>query len=427
MSEIETAGDWELVRAKFLFKKLQLAPPENAGTVTAFRDGQVTLRENRRTEGYTFATKEIGYQGVRPGDLVIHAMDAFAGAIGVSDSFGKCSPVYSVCEPKRELDVRYYAYLLRDFALSGRIASLTQGIRERSTDFRYNVFGELRLPYFDVDDQRAIASFLDRETARIDTLIEKKRRLLDLLEEKRTALITRAVTRGLDPDVPMKESGVEWIGEIPEHWGVVKLGYVAKRFFDYRGLTPRKLGTDWGGDVPAISATNVRDGYLDMRRGVNFGTHDLYRKWMRDGGLVANDILITTEAPMGNVALVPNDQPYILSQRVVAVRPRPDLIESNYLSYQFRCSLFQQRLQTDATGSTAEGISRSKLSAVTVLVPPIAEQASIAQELRRECGNIRRLTDRVDAAVRLLQEYRTALISAAVTGVVIPQNTDSVA
>lgn len=131
----EIPSHWEIEKGKWLFKKEDRNVKREDEVVTCFRDGQVTLRKNRRTDGFTNAIQEHGYQGIRKGDLVIHAMDAFAGAIGVSDSNGKSSPVYSACTPKKgkKIDPRYYAYFLRDLALSGFIESLAKGIRERST------------------------------------------------------------------------------------------------------------------------------------------------------------------------------------------------------------------------------------------------------------------------------------------------------
>ncbi|MBJ7592846.1 restriction endonuclease subunit S domain-containing protein [Aeromonas veronii] len=145
---------WKLKKAKWLFSKVDRPVRSEDEIVTCFRDGQVTLRSNRRTEGFTNALKEHGYQGIRVGDLVIHAMDAFAGAIGVSDADGKSTPVYSVCVPRNEKQVNpfFYAYYLRDLALSGYIVSLAKGIRERSTDFRFSDFSQLFLPLPDLNN-----------------------------------------------------------------------------------------------------------------------------------------------------------------------------------------------------------------------------------------------------------------------------------
>ena len=163
-------AEWEVERAKWLFLRAERLPRAEDEIVTCFRDGSVTLRKNRRTDGFTTALKEHGYQGIRRGDLVIHAMDAFAGAIGVSDSDGKSTPVYSACIPRTSetVDVNYYAYFMRDLALSGFLISLAKGIRERSTDFRFRDFAELKLSLPPLSEQTAIASFLDNKTAKIE-------------------------------------------------------------------------------------------------------------------------------------------------------------------------------------------------------------------------------------------------------------------
>jgi type I restriction enzyme S subunit len=225
-SEISWIGSipstWKLEKGKWLFSKKERPVRKEDDIITCFRDGQVTLRTNRKTEGFTNALKEHGYQGIRKGDLVIHNMDAFAGAIGVSDSDGKSTPVYSACVERfpNTVNQYYYAYYLRNLAKSGFIQSLAKGIRERSTDFRFNDFGELTLPVPPLHEQTAIAAFLDKKTALIDQSIEIKQKQIELLKERKQILIQKAVTRGLNSNVSMKDSGVEWIGEIPEHWEV---------------------------------------------------------------------------------------------------------------------------------------------------------------------------------------------------------------
>lgn len=182
----EMPSHWELVKAKHLFQRVQRPVRPQDGIVTAFRDGEVTLRSNRRTDGFTNAAKEIGYQGVRKGDLLVHAMDGFAGAIGISDSDGKCSPVCSVCIPRKShtVDPTYFGYLVRQLAVTDYITSLAKGIRERSTEFRFAEFASLFLAAPPTEEQQKIANFLDHETAKIDTLITKQEKLIELLKEK---------------------------------------------------------------------------------------------------------------------------------------------------------------------------------------------------------------------------------------------------
>ena len=187
---------WEVKRSKFIFKKIERKVKDEDQIITCFRDGQVTLRANRRTEGFTNALKEHGYQGIRKGDLVIHAMDAFAGAIGVSDSNGKATPVYSVCLPynKQKTNVYFYAYYLRNLALSGFISSLAKGIRERSTDFRYADFAELLLPIPPYLEQQKIANYLDAQVTKIDQTIALKTAHIEKLKEYKSVLINDVVT-----------------------------------------------------------------------------------------------------------------------------------------------------------------------------------------------------------------------------------------
>jgi len=191
----EIPAHWEVKHAKFLFTQSALPVFENDEIVTCFRDGEVTLRQNRRLEGFTQADLEQGYQGVRQGQLVIHSMDAFAGAIGVSDSDGKCSPEYIICDPRDEsVDNYYYSHLLRTMALSGFIQASCPAVRERAPRIRFSEFGDMKMPLPPLDEQRAIVEHITKETARLDALRATTERSIALLEERRAALISAAVT-----------------------------------------------------------------------------------------------------------------------------------------------------------------------------------------------------------------------------------------
>jgi type I restriction enzyme S subunit len=230
---------WRTERAKWLFKKMNRPVRPEDEVVTCFRDGMVTLRKNRRLRGFTEATAESGYQGLRKGDLVIHAMDAFAGAVGVSDSDGKGTPVYSVCQPSKGANARYYAHTVREMSRSQWILALATGIRERSTDFRFETFGNQRVPVPTEDEQAAIVRFLDHANRKIDGFIRAKRKLVALLNEQKQAIIHRAVTLGLNPAVTLKPSGIPWLGDIPEHWDILRAKYLFREV-DERSKTGRE-------------------------------------------------------------------------------------------------------------------------------------------------------------------------------------------
>lgn len=167
---------WKIQRAKNMFKKEKRDVRPEDEVITCFRDGQVTLRKNRRTIGFTESFTEYGYQGIRKGDLVIHQMDAFAGSIGVSDSDGKGTSVYHCCTPKGNFDTRYYAFLIRIMAYSGYIQSLYRGIRERSSDFKFPVFGNQDLVVPPFAEQQAVVDYLKVKTSKIEQYVTERER-----------------------------------------------------------------------------------------------------------------------------------------------------------------------------------------------------------------------------------------------------------
>lgn len=186
---------WEVRRAKYLFVQTSHPVEDDMEIVTCFRDGQVTLRKNRRAEGYTNAILELGYQSVKAGQLVLHSMDAFAGAIGVSDSDGKCSPEYINCDAiDPGVDNWFYAVLLRQMALRGFIQAACPAVRERAPRIRFSNFAEMFLPVPPLEEQRAIVAHLAAERERTAGLEAALRESIHLLQERRRALITAAVT-----------------------------------------------------------------------------------------------------------------------------------------------------------------------------------------------------------------------------------------
>ena len=183
---------WEIIRGKYILKYLQKPVREDDGVITCFRDGEVTLRSNRREDGFTMSDKEIGYQGVDVGDLVVHGMDGFAGSIGISDSRGKASPVLNVLDTKQ--DKRYIMYYLRSMAYSDVFLAMATGIRVRSCDLRWNKLAELSYPVPPVTEQKAIVEYIDGMINKTDAVIADKKGQLETLEEYKKSLIFEYVT-----------------------------------------------------------------------------------------------------------------------------------------------------------------------------------------------------------------------------------------
>jgi len=183
---------WEVIRGKYILRYMQKPVREDDGVITCFRDGEVTLRSNRREDGFTMSDKEIGYQGIDIGDLVVHGMDGFAGSIGISDSRGKASPVLNVLDTDQ--NKRYIMYYLRSMAYSDVFLALATGIRVRSCDLRWNKLADLSYPVPPLDEQKAIVEHIDAVLAKADAVISDKKAQLATLDDYKKSLIFEYVT-----------------------------------------------------------------------------------------------------------------------------------------------------------------------------------------------------------------------------------------
>ena len=416
-SGVEWLGDipahWSIERAKWLFEKMDRPVREEDEVVTCFRDGVVTLRKNRRVLGFTESLKEIGYQGIRCGDLVIHAMDAFAGAIGVADADGKGTPVYSVCKPEPRVNAYFYAYILREMARNQWIQALAKGIRERSSDFRYTEFALQPVPVPPLSEQIAIIRYLDHTDERIRRYISSRERLIELLEEYRQAVIHHAVTRGVDPDVRLKSSGVEWLGDVPEHWEVRRLKRVASlnpsktesRTFltadtPVTFLPMERVGTDGKIDEKVVSASVVWNGFTYFRK------DDILVAKITpcfENGKGACLDSLSTEIGFGSTEF------HVLRSGFSIL---PQFLYRLTTLAEFRCSGAEE--MTGAAGQ--QRVPQTFVANYPIPVPPHPEQTAIVRYLDKATADVDADIDRARREIELLGEYRTRLIADVVTG-----------
>ena len=418
-SGVEWLGDvpehWQIVRTKDIFNHRKEEALEDDEIVTAFRDGQVTLRKNRRTDGFTNSIKEHGYQHINSGDLVIHEMDAFAGAIGVSDSSGKSTPVYSVCYAKNEnINHHFYSHFFRTMAKTGFINSLAKGIRVRSTEFRWNESRNVYLVEPPKSDQQKIVAFLDTETTRIDNLIAKQEKLIELLEEQRKSIISHAVTKGLNPDAPMKDSGVEWLGDVPEHWEVTFIKYITKKISS--GKTPlggAEVYTDEG--VIFLRSQNIYNDGLHLDD-VSFIPHEIHAS-MKSSAVKKNDVLLNiTGGSIGRTCLVDCEIGEAnVNQHVCIIRTSKDKY-AKWLSVFMKSNSAQSQIFYSQTGAGREGLNFSQIGNMRLLFPPFVEQQEILDFLDQENLRFDNLILKQQSLIEKMKEYRASIISHAVTG-----------
>ncbi|KAA0874454.1 restriction endonuclease subunit S [Nitrincola tapanii] len=320
-----------------------------------------------------------------------------------------------ILRPKVQHDPRFLAYAFDAPESRNQIRLAVKGVKVFSITQEILKNVTLLLP--SGIEQRTIAAFLDHETARINRLIEKQQRLIELLKEKRQAVISHAVTKGLDPNVPMKDSGVEWLGQVPEHWVVAGFKKYLASIVDYRGKTPNK--TESG--VFLVTARNIKNGIVNYSLSQEFISEDEYEEVMRRGKPEVGDVLFTTEAPLGEVAQV-DDVSVALAQRIIKFRGQTEVLSNAFLKYFIQSEAFQQGLKTYATGSTALGIKAERLVYLKQLVPPWKEQLRIVEMIEAQMLRIGQVEKSAQQAIALMKERRTALISAAVTGKIDVRN-----
>lgn len=232
-------------------------------------------------------------------------------------------------------------------------------------------------------EQQKIAAILTTVDDKLDVIA----RQIEATKNLKQGLMQTMFSRGVgtqDTDgrwVPHTEFKESELGKIPAGWSIAPLGELLEKLMDFRGRTPKKLGMDWGeGGIPALSANNVRMGYIDFDKECYLGSEELYTKWMVQGDTRKNDLVFTMEAPLGNIAVIPDDRKYILSQRVVLLRTNQRVNHRFFFQY-LRSDSFQKILETNSTGTTAKGIQQKRLVQLPVVVPPPKEQERIADIL----------------------------------------------
>ncbi|MFD1589277.1 restriction endonuclease subunit S [Halorientalis brevis] len=352
--------------------------------------------------------KSQEYYLFEPGDVLFGKLRPYLRKYYQVDKKGCCGTDLMVLSPNSDVQSRYLYYFLHSEDFIQFTDANSHGVKMPRTSWTKVSSAHFQLP--PIEEQNAIVEFLDWETSRIDQLIGEKEKLIKLLDEKRNAIINKLVTSGIN-DSRHKDIELEWFDSIPDDWETTSLRNTVDKFVDYRGATPEK--SDSG--ITLITAKNIDNGKLDFSEDHEYISEDEYNEWMTRGDPEEGDVLITTEAPMGEVAQI-QETPVALAQRIILLKVNTDLLKKDFLKYYLDSEFNQTQLIKNQTGSTAKGIQASKLKGIRVMVPPISEQEDILGTIREETQKIDDLISQVEEGIDRLKEYRTALITNAVTG-----------
>ena len=353
---------------------------------------------------------------VRDGDVLISTVRTYLRAIAQVKSPPEnmiASTGFAVLRPRR-IDSRFLGYACHAEGFVSEVIARSVGVSYPAINA--SELARLPIPLPTAPEQTAIATFLDRETAKIDALVAEQEKLIALLQEKRQAVISHAVTKGLDPNVPMKDSGVEWLGEVPAHWAVGNCGFYLRILSGFA--------------FPSSGFTDD-DSAHRLLRGANVGVSRLKWDdtvyWQRSEGdglddyeMVEGDLVIGMDRPligegMRVAKVTAQDLPSLLLQRVASLKVGNKL-HPDYLHYLLASEMFIAHFSPETTGVSVPHISPDQINKFVIPIPPMSEQLAIVNDVKRLLAEFGGLIAESEIAVGLLQERRTALISAAVTG-----------
>ncbi|MBS0649542.1 MAG: restriction endonuclease subunit S [Verrucomicrobia bacterium] len=346
------------------------------------------------------------------GDFVINSRSDRKGSSGLASQEGSVSLINIVLEPLK-VEPDFISFLLKSVPFQEEFYRNGKGIVADLWSTHFSEMKDILLPLPSVEEQAAIATYLDRETAKIDELVIEKERLIELLKEKRQALISHAVTKGLDPNVPMKDSGVEWLGEVPRHWQVKKFKQIVSiPITDGPHETPEFIEQG----VPFVSAEAVSSGYIDFQKIRGFISREDHARYSLKYLPQLNDIfMVKSGATTGITALVVEDVEFNIWSPLAVIRCGREVVPLFVLSF-MRSRHFLEAIKLSWNFGTQQNIGMGVLEELFCVQPPIAEQQAIATYLDRETAKIDSLIADCSKAIDLLKEKRSVLISAVVTG-----------
>jgi type I restriction enzyme S subunit len=403
-------GHWEVRRIGYYFtERREKVSDKDFPALSVTKNGIVPQLD-------TAAKSDDGdnRKKVCSGDFVINSRSDRKGSAGASDLDGSVSLICTVMKPQEKVHTPFVHHLLRSQPFQEEFYRNGKGIVADLWSTNYSEMRNILLGMPPLSEQTQIAAFLDRETAKIDALVAEQRRLMELLKEKRQAVISHAVTRGLNPDVPMKPSGVEWLGEVPGHWQIVPL-CVLTRMIQTGPFGSQLHSSDYvENGTPVINPSNIQDGRLEPDWSCSISAENVER--LSQHKLIEGDIVFGRRGEMGRCAMVTaSEVGWVCGTGSLNVR-LADRAYPPFVSTYLRTEYVREWLKLQSVGSTMDNLNTQILGSIHVPVPPVTEQKAIAAFVGLESAKLDTLTTEAQRAIDLLQERRTALISAAVTG-----------
>jgi len=408
---------WQRWKLSHAFNLIGSGTTPPTGSVEYFQKEIPWVNTGDLNDGYIYsvnkfvsekAVSDFSALKVFPTDsLIIALYGATIGKLGILKIDACTNQACCILSEPNHLDTKFVFYWL--MSERNNIIELAQGGGQ--PNISQEIVKNLRVFAPDIETQKLIATFLDRKTAAIDTLIAKKQRLIQLLEEKRTALINQAVTKGLNPNVPMKDSGIPWIGKIPEHWEVKRLKYLTTKIIDGTHFTPTYIDSG----IPFLRVTDIHHNHIDWSS-VKFISEIEHFELSKRCNVEKNDVLLSKNGTIGITFVVNFDRPVSIFVSLCLLKLRKNILLPKFFASLFQTYAIEEQIAEGSKKNTVTNLHLNKICEFWIPVPPIDEQQIILDEINKAGQQIKKLIGSIELQIEKLQEYRRSLITAAVTG-----------
>ena len=407
--------EWQSLRIRNICKRISENQHPDATVLSLYRDLGIVIKSERDDNFNRTSENTDNYKFVKQFDLVVNKMKAWQGSIAVSLYQGIVSPAYYVFHfTHAEVFPFYIHHLLRCSVFLPEYRRLSGGIRPDQWDLNENAFLNITIVLPPLSQQKRIAGFLDAKCAQIDAIIEKQQQVIEKLKAYKQSVITEAVTKGLDPTVPMKDSGVEWIGMVPEHWDVIRLRYIGSC---QNGIS--KGGESFGTGYPFVSYSDVYKNEI-LPYSVD-GLVESNESEQDNFSVRLGDVFFTrtseTIEEVGLASVCFNSiEKATFAGFLIRMRPYNGIIKTHFSMYYFRCIIHRAFLTKEMNIVTRASLGQELLKRLPVLLPPQPEQVEIAQYLKAKCDNVDEMIGHRVEVVSKITAYKKSLIYEAITG-----------
>ena len=405
---------WRVSKIKQIVRWKSVKGQPDLPVLSLYRDYGVIPKDSRDDNHNVTSLDTSGYKVVEHGDLVINKMKAWQGSLAVSEYNGIVSPAYHICKITSEnICKKYLHYLLRDASYLPEYMRLSTGLRVGQWDLSFDDFKNIPFLVPPLAEQERIAAFLDAECAEIDAVLEKTRASIEEYKKLKQAVITQAVTKGVRGDRPMKDSGIEWIGEIPAEWEVRKIFRAINKVGDIDHYMPDSV--DDG--IPYLMTGDLQEKLSDVNlkrcKKVSFQDYEMLSSKIR---VSRGDVIFARYATIGTVCFVDTEDNILVSYACLIIKPNSSLLYGEFLFYYLKSTAFLEEIKQYIKANTQANVGLDSVSKAKIALPSVREQQKIVEYLRDKCKKIDALIAKKQQYLTEIENYKKSLIYEYVTG-----------